>query len=442
MKRHALHMRRLAILLSWMLALCLGGCAQDPEPPSYDNPFDPRNGQGMPVPDSLGALVGNNAVQVYWGLPDNATADEFAVFRQRLDIVESEVLLARMHQRSFRDTGALNGRAYAYRISAGLNGRFGPRSEAVEARPGVFSIVIAGNAPKTRTRTVTIAFSAPAGESVQLFEDLAQAATAPPLSLPQASTFTLSQDDGEKTVYCVFQMQDGSRALPVFDSIDLDTRAVIRSVDFDGAETREPGENLHFHLDAGEPGGTARVDVAGLFAGLQLFDDGSVGDRVAGDGVYERDWLIPAGPEVTRVPVVGNFTDDVGNAASPLSAPRPLSVHASLVPVTITEPALFAPATSAASVTLRWTSQSIAADFTSYQIYRAETDEIVRHPFNEDQVRRACGLVIDGLGSATQLRVSPKWFSAVGIAIEPGEIAAGDFETDAMAGLKQVGCHP
>ena len=74
-------------------------------------------------------------------------------------------------------------------------------------------------------------------------------------------------------MYCFFLMQDGSEALPVFDSIDLDTRAVIRSVDFDGAETREPGEILHFHLDAGEPGGTARVDVAGLFAGLQLFDD-------------------------------------------------------------------------------------------------------------------------------------------------------------------------
>ena len=381
MKRHAPAMSRSAILLWWVLALCLGGCAQDPEPPSYDNPFDPRNGQGMPVPDSLFVFVGNNAVQLYWGMPDNATADEFAVFRQRLDVVESEALLARLRARSFRDTGVRTGQAYAYRISAGQNGRFGPRSVAVEARPGVFSIVIAGDAPKTRTRSVTLSLSAPSGDKVRLYDDPAQSATSW-LDLAPTLPFTLSPDDGDKTVYCVFLMQDGSEALPVFDSILLDTRAVILSVDFDGAETRTPGEILHFHLDAGEPGGTARVDVAGLFAqppatsGLQLFDDGSVGDRAAGDGVYERAWVIPAGPEVTRAAVVGNFTDDVGNAASALSAPRPLSVHASLAPVTIVEPALFPPATSAASVTVRWTPQSTASDFASYQIFRSDTEPV------------------------------------------------------------------
>ena len=364
MKRRGSTMSLTAILLCWVLALCLGGCAQDPEPPSYDNPFDPRNGQGMPVPDSLFVFVGNNAVQLYWGMPDNATADEFAVFRQRLDIVESEVLLARVHPRSFRDTGARTGQAYAYRISAGQNGRFGPRSVAVEARPGVFSIVINGNADKTRTRPVTIAFSAPSGDAVRLFEDPAQAATTPPVTLAPTLTYQLSPNDGNKTVYCVFQMSDGSEAIQVSDSIVLDLHAAILGVDFTGADTREPGETVHFIMLAGESGGTARIDVAGLFTGLELFD--------AGNGIYERDWLVPAGREVTRAALTGNFTDDVGNVAS-LPGPRPLSVHERLAPVTIVEPALFAPPTLAASVTVRWTPQSPAVDFASYQIYRADT---------------------------------------------------------------------
>ena len=175
MKRHAPAMSRSAILLSWMLALCLGGCAQDPEPPSYDNPFDPRNGQGMPVPDSLFVYVGNNAVQLYWGCPTMRPPTSSPCSGS--DSTSSTMKCCWRACRSFRDTGVRTGQAYAYRISAGQNGRFGPRSEPLRAQPGVFSIVIAGNAPKTRIRTVTISFNAPSGDAVRLSEDLAQLAT-------------------------------------------------------------------------------------------------------------------------------------------------------------------------------------------------------------------------------------------------------------------------
>jgi hypothetical protein len=188
------------------MALLGAGCSTDTTTPEFDNPFDCRNGQDLPVPDSLTVLVGNNLVQLYWGLPDDTTADEFAVFRQRLDEEEAETLLKRTRDRSYRDTGARNGRTYAYRVAAGLGGRYGCRSDALEARPGVFTVVIAADAPKTRNRTVTVAFGATSAEFVILYEGPAQPADANWQRFASSLNWTFrSPDDGEKTLVAAFQ---------------------------------------------------------------------------------------------------------------------------------------------------------------------------------------------------------------------------------------------
>ncbi len=360
-----------AVLLGLALAWC--GCNTDSVAPEFDNPFDPRNGQDLPVPDSLVVYVGNNLAQLHWGLPEGTAADEFAVFRRRLDVVESEALLKRTRERSYRDTGARNGRAYAYRVAAGQGGRFGVRSDALEARPGVFTIVIAGDAPKTRTRAVTVSFGAATGAFVWLYEDPASRnePTWQQLTPSVAWTFRNS-DDGEKTLFAVFQLQDGAETLPTLDTIVLDAHATIRSVDFEGADVRQPGDTVHFVLDAGEAGGTASLDVTGLYTALPLFDDGTNGDRAAGNGVYERDVILPAGTNTAGATLTGRFTDDVGNVAAGTTGRRTFTLRQSPEAVTLVEPAILAVPPDAAAVTLRWNPVA-AADFASYQVFRSET---------------------------------------------------------------------
>ena len=363
---------RLWLVLLVTFASLVGACFEDPQPPSYDNPFDPRNGQGLPIPDSLVVYVGNNAVRLLWGLPEGESADEFAVFRQRLDVTEDEQLLTRVRTRSFLDSGVRNGRTYAYRIAAGRDGRFGTRSQTIEARPGAFSIVINDDAPKTRSRTVTITLTATSGDAVRLYADPDSAASAPWRRATATLGWSLEPGDGDKTVYGVLRLLDGSETLPAFDTIVLDTRATIDSVGFEGQSTRRPGELLHFFLDAGEPGGTASIEVSGLFSALALFDDGGHGDRTAGDGVYERDYTIPSGRSVVNATVTGQFADDIGNVAASRIADRPISVVVSPTPVTLVKPALLAVPPAAAAVTVRWT-QAEATEFSAYQVFRSET---------------------------------------------------------------------
>src|SRR5258705_255210 len=138
---------RLLVAIASLLVL---GCTPQVDSPDFSNPFDPENGAGLPVPDSIVVTVASNLVRPQWGLPA-----------------------------------------------------------------------------------------------------------------------------GETTVYGTFGLTDGSESLPVSDSIVLDRHAVIRSVGFDGAGVRQPGDRIHFQLDAGETDGTASDDVPGLFTALPLFDDGT-----------------------------------------------------------------------------------------------------------------------------------------------------------------------
>ncbi len=363
-------------LVAFGLAIIFGGCSESPTP-TFDNPLDERNGQGLPIPDSLVVTVGNNAVRVCWGLPENETADEFAVFRQRIDVVEGEKQVATTNERCYLDTGVRNGRAYAYRIKACREGRCGPISENIEARPNVFSMLINDDAPKTRNRTVTVGLSAPGAQSVRLAMDADSLTIARWRPVAAALSYTFPPGDGTKTLFAEFLLLDGSESLPLSDTIVLDTQARITSVDFDGAQTRYAGEILHFRLAAGEPGGTASVTVAGLVTALPLFDDGSSGDPVAGNGVYERDWTISAGITVTSATVTGQFTDDIGNVAASMTGPRTLTVLQTLDPVTLIEPATLAVPPDPAAVTLRWTqSTATDAEFSGYQIFRSESETV------------------------------------------------------------------
>lgn len=362
--------------LAFAFLLVVAGCTTSTEESTFDNPFDPSNTGAFPVPDSITVLVGNNAVRLGWSLEAGSGADVFAVFRRRIDLPtpEDETLVTKTPARTYEDRQVRNGRVYVYRIAAGNDDQFGARSVEVEARPAFFALILAGDAPRSRSLTVTVTPTAPAGsEAVQLseFPEFTGAAWRP---VTTSMTWVLSGGDGEKTVYGRFRIADGSESLPVSDGILLDTRATILEVDFDGAETRAPGDPIHFRLDAGEPDGVASVTVGTVFSSLPLFDDGTGGDPQAGDGIYERDVVIPAMGVVNQATVTGRFTDAAGNEAASLNGSRSLTVAEAPTPVAITtlDPAV---PPDIPAVTIRWT-QSLETSFRSYRVHRSEDADV------------------------------------------------------------------
>lgn len=355
----------------WLLVLLAPGCSVERDTTALDNPFDPRNAEDFPVPDSVSVVLGNNLVQLDWTIEDQASFDEYAIFRRRVDTtpVEDEKLLARVDTPGYRDAQVRSGRTYEYRIAAGRNGRFGERSEPVEAQPGLFAILVSDDAAKTRNRTVAVSLNVPGPvQAVQISED-AGFTGAPWRTAAPTVSWILSAGDGEHTVYGRFRLADGSESIPVLDTIVLDTRAVISLVEFTGPDTRMAGDTVHFRLDAGEPGGIASVTVTGLFTAATLLDDGTRGDPAAGDGVYERDLVIPAGKTVTAAAVTGSFLDDIGNSAGTVDAARTLTVARMPDPVTAGEPETALPP-APAGVTVRWT-QSTDTAFASYRVFRS-----------------------------------------------------------------------
>ncbi|MCK4304699.1 MAG: hypothetical protein KAY24_10720 [Candidatus Eisenbacteria sp.] len=361
-----------------MVALSAGllaGCLTDFEGPSFDNPFDPVLGADLPVPESVRVMVGDNEVRLTWSLPEGETAEEYAIFRRRIDEDpdELEALQKRTSSPEYTDTRVRNGRVYAYRIAAGVAGQFGPRTEEIEAAPGLFNIILANDDPFTRSRSITVSFSVPQAEAVRLSED-PNDFSSPWHAATGSVPWTLSPGDGSKTVYAIFRLYGGLESTSVFDTIELDTKATIQSLEFDGSSIRRPGETIHLRLVAGEPHGAATVTVADLFAAAELFDDGSNGDQVADDGTYERDLVISPSAAILEEEVRGAFTDEAGNSAAEFTAAKLLTVREMPDPVDLHE-ALISEPPDAPTVTLRW---SLAQEdaFSAYRIFRAESSPV------------------------------------------------------------------
>lgn len=140
--------------------------------------------------------------------------------------------------------------------------------------------------------------------------------------------FTLTGADGVKAVYAQFRDSLGIPGVIVSDEILLDRTAVITSVTHDAGSTpKKKNDVIHFTLNAGgEPGGTAYVDVVGFQSGILLHDDGTHGDAVAGNGVYETDYVVPAQGDVNSAVVRGRFEDSHSNTAVNVNASTALTI--------------------------------------------------------------------------------------------------------------------
>ncbi len=364
MMRHQLAVASLVLLV---------GCSSGTTSVENNNPLDPANRLDIQAPDVTQVTVGSNRIQLEWEASTEDGVDGYVILRRELEQDPIDQLGFRVIDTTselvYLDAQARDGRTYEYQLAVTVGDQYGVSSPSIEASSGFFTAVINGQDPITNTAAVQVTFgSVPATEAVQLSES-AEFTGATWRAFGPNLSWTLSAGDGDKQVFSRFRFSNGSESFPVYDTIRLDTRAVILSVSYDGAEVRAPGETVHFAVDAEEPDGVALLTVVGLFQDMRLLDDGTEGDAIPGDGVYERDVVLPAGQTVTDAVVRASFTDEAGNQAGPADGARTLSVQRAPDPVVLSGLEAVPPP-AAVGVRITWT-QSLAGDFSSYRVYRS-----------------------------------------------------------------------
>ncbi len=369
-------MKRYITGAALLLALVTGlsGCLDALVEPGHSNPLDPANpNTSSPVPArpaGLTAVVSDRLVELSWSVGDTSAIDHYRVYRWEVEGGEDEdyELIDTTTETKYADADVRNGQAYYYKVSGvnelGLEGR---SSREIIVIPRMFSVTINQGSPKTSTRNVALRMSASSETEIMQVSnepDLSDAQWEPYQS---AYSWSLLSGDGDKTVYVRFRDAADNESSIVSDDIELDTRAVIESVteDSDGADLAT-GDVIHFTLTAGELHGDAAVDLGTIVPGIALYDDGTGGDTVSEDGVYERNYTIDPGVEVVNGPVTGTFTDEVGNRAEPVLAAGTVTI---LDPPAAVEMGTPIPL-SESKIVLSW-SRNNDADFSAYKLYRS-----------------------------------------------------------------------
>lgn len=370
-------MKRFSVLLLVLLgaaAVFLYGCLLDLASPGHSNPLDPDHPTSASVepsrPSGLGAVVADRLVVLSWSVGDTTGIEEFKIYRWEVVGNESEdyELIGSSDEMEYEDDEVRNGQEYSYKVSAvNRNGLEGTRSYAMSATPRIFSISLDSGRRKTGSRTVTITSSASSTVALMMFSNEADMSGGQWQPYQGTISWQLPVGDGTKTVYARFRDSEDNESRIVNDDIELDTTAFIELVSEDtGGDPMSVGETIHFLLDAGEPDGYAEVDIGSVAVGIGLLDDGTGGDSLADDGIYERDFAVEAGSEIISAVVVGRFSDEVGNNAEPLQAIGTVTILEPPEPVELDLPV----AVSKRRIALSW-SKNNDYDFDRYRVYRS-----------------------------------------------------------------------
>ena len=352
----------------------MSGCFGDLTAPRKDNPLDPGNtgtsSVEPPRPGRLSAVVADRQVTLSWSMTDTTYVDHYLVYRWEVEEGESEdfELLESPESRRYLDEAVRNGQKYRYRVSAvNAKGLEGETSATLDVVPQIFSIAIEQGRPKTSSRNITLSVSATNDTRYMQISNDSGMTGAYWQPVSSTTQWQLTAGDGEKTVYARFRDYSDNESGVVNDDVILDTRAVISSFTEDtGGEELSSGDVIHFALDAAELYGTAFVDIGNVVRSIELYDDGSDGDAVADDGVYERDYTVENWVECISAEVTGRFTDDVENEAEPLIAPGTVTILDYPTAVALSSPIPM----SERRLTITWT-QNNDPDFSEYKLYRS-----------------------------------------------------------------------
>jgi len=317
-------------------------------------------------PSSLTVSFGDGVVVLKWSHPQAGEIDIFNIYRQSstdttfMKIDSTKAL-------TYTDVNVNNGNLFTYGVVAVKNGFESARTISMPVSPAVFSVFINSGNEFTNSRLVELTLVAPQETVFMQISNESSFIGAQWEPFFPAKTWTLTGNDGEKTVSAIFRDADDNKSFePATDTIILDTKAVIIEVtENTGGQVKSEGEIIHFTLNAGETDGSAFVDIGNSQRNIPLFDNGTSGDDVEDDGIYKRDFQIPSALEVTNVKIIGRFTDKVGNVAQPRESDGFVTIQNPPMAVTLTEPEV-----TEGAILLSW-SESSAEDFSKYKVFRA-----------------------------------------------------------------------
>jgi hypothetical protein len=332
-----------------------------------------------PAPSNLRILVGDNLLDLSWDIDDPAIITRYFIYRSN-NLQDTMELYDSSTTTSYADDGVQNGIRYFYQISALSNQDIeGSRTALLSAIAGIFSITINNDDEYTNSRDIFVNPIAPDRTSHIMLSNSEDFSGSKWFNYSNSVSWQLSDGDGEKTVYAMFKDADGNQTAEAFsDNITLDTRAEIDTFYISGSSSPyETGDRIHFILDANEPGGEARVEISAIGT-LDLFDNGSNGDALAGNGIYEFDYVIPPNTEVEGSTVAGAFTDRAGNNAPKFFLPYLIDITSDLDPEPV---ALAIEVIDSVTFRLSWTKND-DTDFESYRIYRSTSSGVTNTPDN------------------------------------------------------------
>jgi len=342
------------------LVLFIGACSSNlSEPIAFDPDSFPA------APQTITVSIGDRRVVLSWDHPKPSEVASFNIYRRLVDSTSTNNI-GSTTAFTFTDSTVRNGKTYVYQISSvNAQGQESAKSEPISAVPNIFSLTINSGNEFTNRRSVTLRMTAPPGTLLMLLSNDSLFTGAQWQSFSTQQVWTVSDGDGTKTVYAKFRDSEDREIIePVRDTIILDTEAIILDVTEDtNGQIMSGGQAISFTLDAGEPGGTARIDIEGGPSNIQLFD-GTVVD----DGIYEGKYFIPDGTNLFNARVFGRFTDRAGNVADRFESTSRININSSPFAVT-----LHKPQAQGSSTTLRisWT-RNTDADFAKYQIHRGD----------------------------------------------------------------------
>ena len=240
-------------------------------------------------------------------------------------------------------------------VTRGVSIGAGLPVELLPAELREFYLVINDNAPVATANTVTVRLGATDAAEYRLSNaEFTDELTGWQAYVSNTVTWDLSAGDGEKTVYAQFKTDTAELTAVLQADILVDATATVADFTVTPDVAWERGDVIHFRVDAaGERDGSVVVTLGiqdpnvtypdeedrffevAYATGLVLRDDGTAGDAVAEDGVYELDHTIEGPVDVLQGVAVATFTDAYATASPPVTAAFTLQADPQTVAVSV-----------------------------------------------------------------------------------------------------------
>ncbi len=372
-------------------ALALAGCAA--RPTVVERPVP-----NLCAPAHLSAQVGGNgAVVLSWtACGDVSSVVRFRIYKANgtsataafavIDSLTAPAELSTETALSKIVQGLAVGSTYQLTVaevdSRGIEGR---HATPLVVTPSRYSISLSdcstGSSSVTKSPSVCIRlFALRSTVTVEVADDASFTENVEVFDFPQTNPPTIQHrlvdDDpshqGSRTIYARFTTDTGAQSAVVSDQIRYDAYAAIDSVVVTPRDhVFVTGETIHFAAYAAqrETGGSVSFSLNNPSKSFSVpkfaNDNGTNGDRVAGDGVYEVDYTVNGQTqnEITDATPQGVFTDPYGNSSAEQRSDQVVTVNVPPPALRLNTPAPFSN-----GVSLSYTASTVA-DWASYETY-------------------------------------------------------------------------